>query len=99
MRITFGSDYTTSDGSRHEGGKTAEVPDAEARSILARGKARKAEDPELIPITTHDGEVVRVDASVLEPGGEQLAALAAETDQAAPAENKAPSGVRKGIKS
>lgn len=99
MRITFGSDFTTSDGTQHKGGDTADVPDPEARSILARGKARRVEEPESLPITTHNGEIVRVNPSVLALSEDQLAALAAEPDQAALAETKAPSGARKGPKS
>ena len=43
MKITFANNYTTSGGRTYKGGTTAEVNDADARSLIARGKARRAE--------------------------------------------------------
>lgn len=43
MRITFANNYTTSGGRTYKGGTTAEVNDADARSLIVRGKARHAE--------------------------------------------------------
>ena len=43
MRITFANNYTTPGGRTYKGGSTAEVNDADARSLIVRGKARPAE--------------------------------------------------------
>lgn len=42
-KITFANDYTTSGGRAYKGGSTHEVNDAEARSLIVRGKARPAD--------------------------------------------------------
>lgn len=42
MRITFANTYTSPGGRVYKGGTTAEVNDAEARSLIVRGKARRA---------------------------------------------------------
>jgi ribosomal protein L9 len=39
MKITFANDYTTPGGRHFKAGTTAEVKDAEARSLVFRGKA------------------------------------------------------------
>lgn len=44
MRITFANTYTTPGGRVYNGGTTAEVNDADARSLIFRGKARPAEE-------------------------------------------------------
>ena len=43
MRITFANNYTTPGGRSYKGGSTAEVNDADARSLIVRGKARPAD--------------------------------------------------------
>jgi hypothetical protein len=43
VRITFANNYTTPGGRTYKGGSTAEVNDADARSLIVRGKARPAE--------------------------------------------------------
>ena len=43
MRITFANNYTTPKGRSYRGGSTHEVNDADARSLIVRGKARPAE--------------------------------------------------------
>ena len=42
MKITFANDYTTSGGRSYKGGSTHDVNDADARSLIVRGKARPA---------------------------------------------------------
>ena len=44
MKITFANNYTTPGGRVYNGGTTAEVNDADARSLIFRGKARLADD-------------------------------------------------------
>lgn len=44
MKITFANTYTTPGGRVYNGGTTAEVNDADARSLIFRGKARLADD-------------------------------------------------------
>jgi hypothetical protein len=48
MRITFANTYVTPGGRTYNAGTTAEVNDADARSLIVRGKARRAytETPE-----------------------------------------------------
>lgn len=43
MKITFANNYTSAGGRVYRGGTTAEVNDATARSLIIRGKARRAE--------------------------------------------------------
>lgn len=43
MRITFANNYKTPGGRAYKGGSTHEVNDADARSLITRGKARRAE--------------------------------------------------------
>lgn len=43
MKITFANNYTTSGGRAYKGGTTHEVNDADARSLIFRGKARPAD--------------------------------------------------------
>ena len=43
MKITFANSYTTPGGRTYNAGTTAEVNDADARSLIVRGKARRAE--------------------------------------------------------
>lgn len=43
MKITFANHYTTPGGRTYNAGTTAEVNDADARSLIVRGKARRAE--------------------------------------------------------
>lgn len=43
MRITFANNYTTPGGRSYKGGSTHEVNDADARSLIVRGKARPAD--------------------------------------------------------
>lgn len=57
MRITFANNYTTPGGRHYKGGSTAEVNDADARSLIVRGKARRADVPEdsaPAEVETHD---------------------------------------------
>ena len=49
MKITFANNYTTSGGRTYKGGSTAEVNDADARSLIVRGKARRAESASAEP--------------------------------------------------
>ena len=42
MKITFANSYTTPGGRTYNAGTTAEVNDADARSLIVRGKARRA---------------------------------------------------------
>ena len=42
MKITFANNYTTPGGRTYNAGTTAEVNDADARSLIVRGKARRA---------------------------------------------------------
>jgi len=41
-KIIFANDHKTADGRTYKGGSTAEVNDADARSLIFRGKARPA---------------------------------------------------------
>lgn len=43
MRVTFANTYTSPGGRVYNGGTTAEVNDADARSLIFRGKARLAD--------------------------------------------------------
>jgi hypothetical protein len=43
VRITFANNYTSPGGKPYKGGSTHEVNDADARSLIVRGKARQAE--------------------------------------------------------
>jgi len=43
VKITFANNYTTSGGRTYKGGTTADVNDADARSLIVRGKARPAD--------------------------------------------------------
>ena len=43
MQITFANNYTTPGGRTYKAGTTAEVNDADARSLIVRGKARRAD--------------------------------------------------------
>ena len=45
MQITFANNYTTPGGRTYKAGTTAEVNDADARSLIVRGKARRADVP------------------------------------------------------
>lgn len=49
MKITFANNYTTSGGRAYKGGTTAEVNDADARSLIVRGKARPADSASAEP--------------------------------------------------
>lgn len=51
MRITFANNYTTPGGRSYNAGTTAEVNDADARSLIVRGKARRAEPESAKPLT------------------------------------------------
>lgn len=55
MRITFANTYTTPGGRVYNGGTTAEVNDADARSLIFRGKARLAEDSAPAETETDEG--------------------------------------------
>jgi len=55
MRITFATQYTTPGGRVYNGGTTAEVNDADARSLIVRGKARRA-DTDSAPADTETNE-------------------------------------------
>lgn len=52
MRITFANSYTTPGGRTYNAGTTAEVNDADARSLIVRGKARRADVPISAPADT-----------------------------------------------
>lgn len=41
-KVTFANDYTTPGGRTYKGGSTADVNDADARSLIFRGKASLA---------------------------------------------------------
>jgi hypothetical protein len=60
LRITFANNYTTRGGRTYKGGTTAEVNDADARSLIVRGKARRADsataEPKSAPAETHTDE-------------------------------------------
>jgi len=43
VRITFANNYTSPGGKPYKGGSTHEVNDADARSLIVRGKARPAD--------------------------------------------------------
>jgi hypothetical protein len=43
LRITFANNYTTPGGRAYKLGSSYEVNDADARSLITRGKARPAE--------------------------------------------------------
>lgn len=45
MKVTFANEYTTPGGRKYNAGTTAEINDNDARHLIFRGKARKA-DPE-----------------------------------------------------
>jgi len=49
LRITFANDYTTSGGRAYKGGSTHDVNDADARSLIVRGKARPAAETASAP--------------------------------------------------
>ena len=53
MKITFANNYTTSGGRTYKGGTTAEVNDADARSLIVRGKARRADSASAEPKVTN----------------------------------------------
>ena len=55
MKITFANNYTTPGGRTYNAGTTAEVNDADARSLIVRGKARRAE-PDSAPADTETNE-------------------------------------------
>jgi hypothetical protein len=42
LKITFANNYTTPGGRTYNAGTTADVNDADARSLIVRGKARRA---------------------------------------------------------
>ena len=57
MRITFANNYTSPGGKPYKGGSTHEVNDADARSLIVRGKARRADETKSAPAdveTTND---------------------------------------------
>ena len=57
MQITFANNYTTPGGRSYKAGTTAEVNDADARSLIVRGKARRADETKSAPAdveTTND---------------------------------------------
>jgi hypothetical protein len=49
LKITFANTYTTPGGRTYNAGTTAEVNDADARSLIVRGKARRAYTVETEP--------------------------------------------------
>jgi len=49
MLVTFANSYTTAGGRVYKGGTTAEVNDALARSLIVRGKARRAYNHDSAP--------------------------------------------------
>lgn len=55
MRITFANNYVTPGGRTYNGGTTAEVNDADARSLIFRGKARLADDSAPADTETNEG--------------------------------------------
>ena len=56
MRITFANTYTTPGGRTYNAGTTAEVNDADARSLIVRGKARRAYTNDSAPADTETNE-------------------------------------------
>jgi hypothetical protein len=56
MRITFANTYTSPGGRVYKGGTTAEVNDADARSLIVRGKARRAYTNDSAPAETETTE-------------------------------------------
>jgi hypothetical protein len=60
MRVTFANSYTTPGGRKYNAGTTTEISDADARSLIVRGKARKA-DPEPVQATAEDTDTTNED--------------------------------------
>ena len=56
MKITFANNYTTPGGRTYNAGTTAEVNDADARSLIVRGKARRAYTNDSAPADTETNE-------------------------------------------
>jgi hypothetical protein len=56
VRITFANNYTTPGGRTYNAGTTAEVNDADARSLIVRGKARRADVTHSAPAETETNE-------------------------------------------
>ena len=56
MRITFANNYTSPGGKPYKGGSTHEVNDADARSLIVRGKARPADATKSAPAETKTNE-------------------------------------------
>ena len=52
MKITFANNYTTPGGRAYKLGSTHEVNDADARSLITRGKARPASTKDSAPAET-----------------------------------------------
>ncbi|CAH0234147.1 hypothetical protein SRABI26_02728 [Arthrobacter sp. Bi26] len=66
-KITFANDHTTSGGRTYKGGSTHEVNDADARSLILRGKARLAVEKAPAPA----GDVNSASAEPETPAGEK----------------------------
>jgi hypothetical protein len=56
VKITFANNYTSPGGKPYKGGSTHEVNDADARSLIVRGKARRAEVTPSAPAETTTNE-------------------------------------------
>jgi hypothetical protein len=56
VKITFANSYTTPGGRTYNAGTTAEVNDADARSLVVRGKARRAAVTDSAPADTETNE-------------------------------------------
>lgn len=56
MRITFANNYTSPGGKSYKGGSTHDVNDADARSLIVRGKARRAEETKSASAETKTNE-------------------------------------------
>lgn len=56
MQITFANSYTTPGGRHYKAGNTYEVNDADARSLIFRGTARRAEETGTATAETPDTE-------------------------------------------
>ena len=54
MLVTFANSYTTAGGRVYKGGTTAEVNDALARSLIVRGKARRAYNHDSAPADSEE---------------------------------------------
>jgi hypothetical protein len=60
MRVTFAVDYTTPGGRKYNAGTTTDIANADARSLIVRGKARRAA-PDPVLATAEDTDTTNDD--------------------------------------